>query len=91
MINWLSVLFNSFWIFGLAIMLAAFSYNHWLAGQEGRRLRVQLNEPGFLRLFWLGVVLIGIGLATTSQLIWETAIWIVLTIIALALLINLFR
>jgi hypothetical protein len=91
MINWQSVIFNSFWILGLAIMLAAFSYNYWLAKQEGHTLRKQLSGRLFLRPFWLAVVLVGIGLAGTSQRNWELAIWIVLTVIALVVLVDLFR
>jgi hypothetical protein len=91
MINWQSVIFNSFWILGLAIMLAALSYNYWLAKQEGRSLREQLGGRMFLRSFWLAMVLVGIGLAGTSQRNWELVIWIVLTVIALAMLIDLFR
>jgi hypothetical protein len=45
----------------------------------------------FLRPFWLAVVLVGIGLAGTSQRNWELAIWIVLTVIALVVLVDLFR
>lgn len=81
-INWVSVLSNSFWIIGLASLLAAFSYHYWLASQEKRRLREQLNSPGYLRLFWASLVLTGIGLAGTSQKIWEMIIWIIFTILS---------
>ena len=91
MINWQSVIFNSFWVLGLSIMLAAFSYHYWLAGQENRQLRVQLNERGFLRPIWLGLIFIGIGLIGTSQQSWEIAIWGVLTLIALLFFVGLFR
>jgi hypothetical protein len=91
MINWQSVIFNTFWILGLAIMLAAFSYHYWLAGQENRKLRLQLNEPGFLKPTWFGLGLIAIGLAGTSRQTWETIIWAVLALVALFLFISLFR
>ena len=91
MINWQSVILNSFWVLGLALVLAASSYHYWLAGQENRQLRLQLSERGFLRPIWLGLLFIGIGLIGTSQQSWEIAIWGVLTLIALLFLIGLFR
>ena len=91
MINWQSVIFNSFWIFGLATLLAAFSYSYWLAEQEGHRLRRKLGGISFQRALWLSLALIGIGLAGTSQLIWETVIWAVLAILALLFLLTSIR
>jgi hypothetical protein len=91
MINWQSVILNSFWIVGLAIILAAFSYHYWLAGQENRNLRLQLNEPGFLKPTWLGLIFIGIGLIGTSRELWEMILWGVLTLIAIVLFIGLLR
>lgn len=79
-INWLSVLINSFWIIGLSILLAAFSYHYWLANQENRRLKEQLEQPAFQRLFWLSFVFIGVGLAGTSQQVWESVVWIIFTL-----------
>ena len=82
-INWFSVFINSFWIIGLAILLAAFSYHYWLADQENRRLREQLNQPAFQKLFWLSFIFIGIGLAGTSQTGWETGLWIIFTLFSI--------
>jgi hypothetical protein len=80
MINWWSVITNSFWIVGLALLLAAFSYSYWVAGQEGTTLRRQLERPAFLRLFTVALVLVGIGLAGTSQSVLETALAVLLII-----------
>ena len=91
MINWQSVILNSFWILGLSLMLAAFSYHYWLAGQANRQLRLQLSERGFLRPIWLGLILVGIGLIGTSDESWEMVLWGVLTLIALIFLIGLYR
>lgn len=79
-IDWLSLLMNSFWIIGSAILLAALSYHYWLADQEGRRFRDQVEQPAFQRFFWLSFVFIGVGLAGTSQRVWETTIWIIFTL-----------
>ena len=91
MISWQSVIFNGFWVLGLALMLAAISYHSWLAEQENRKLRLQLSERGFLRPIWLGLLFIGIGLIGTSQQSWEMAIWGFITLIGLVILIGLFR
>lgn len=91
MINWQSVIFNSAWIVGLSIMLAAFSYHYWLASHEDRRLRLQLSQPGFLKPVWLGVIFVGIGLVGTSEELWEMALWGVVSLISVVFLINLFR
>jgi hypothetical protein len=91
MIDWRSVLFNSFWIFGLALVLAAFSYHYWVAGQENRQLRLQLSERRFRRPLWLALILIGIGLIGTSGQMWEMVIWGIFTLFALIIFIGLFR
>lgn len=77
------ILFNSFWIIGVAILLAVTSYHHWLAVQEKRSLRKQFNEPSYTHFFWISVTLICIGLAGTSTRVWETAVWIIFVLISL--------
>lgn len=91
MINWQSLIFNSFWILGLAFLLAAFSYSYWLSEQNGYSLRAQLGEIGFRRALWLSLTLIGIGLIGTSRFTWEYVIWIILTLIALVILLTQYK
>ena len=71
MINWQSLFFNSFWIVGLALLLAAFSYHYWVAQTTQLSLKEQLNTQPFQQLFWLSFVLVGIGLVGTSTTWWE--------------------
>jgi hypothetical protein len=82
MIDWLGVLFNSAWILGLSLLLAGFSHHHWLASLENRVLREQLAQPSFRKLFWISLFLVGIGLAGTSQRLWESGIWIIFLLIS---------
>jgi hypothetical protein len=82
-IDWYSVLFNAFWILGLAVIVAAFSYHHWEARQNQRRLKEQLNQPDFLRMFWFGFILICMGLAGTSEQLWEMVVWGIFTVIGI--------
>lgn len=82
-INWVSLLFHVVWIIGLAVILATFSYHHWQANQQNRPLREQLRLPGFVRPVWMGVILVTIGLAGTSQTVWEAIVWVILSLVAL--------
>ena len=79
MIDWYLVFTSSLWIFGLSIVLAAFSYHHWLAGETRRRLREQFREPSWIMSFSAGMVLVGLGfgLAESAQW-WERTIWLAL-------------
>lgn len=90
-INWFSIFINLFWILGLAVILASFSYHYWLAGEEKRPLKVQLNQPSFQKPFWVGILLISIGLAGTSERTWEIGIWTIFALICLYNLITLIR
>jgi len=84
MIDWLSLFFNLFWILGLATLLAAFSFHHYLAQQAQRSLRSELENVSFSRWFWVGLLLICIGLAGTSDVWWETAVWAIFTFLSLS-------
>lgn len=91
MINWLSVVANSFWIVGLAIMLAGVSYHLWLAGQLNRPLRQQLGGASFLRVAVAGLLLVAIGLALTADGMLQLLPAVVLSLIALFAFLALFR
>lgn len=90
-IDWYSVFINLFWVLGLAVLLASFSYHYWLAGAEKRPLKDQLNQPAFQKAFWFGIFLISIGLAGTSKRPWEIGIWTFFTLICLYNLFTLFK
>lgn len=90
-IDWLSLFINSFWIIGLAVLLASFSYHYWLAVESRHPLRAQLKEPPFLKLFWLSFLLIAIGLVGTSQKVWEILIWTFFALLCVYNLFTLFR
>ena len=81
MIDWVNVALNSLWILGLSIILAAFSYHHWLAGETSRRLRDVLAQPSWKLPFSVGMVLtcVGFGYAL-AQHWWEKTIWTALAL-----------
>ena len=76
-------MFNGFWIAGAALLLAAFSYHHWLSGNGGEPLGRVLRRPSFQRLFWLAMALITTGLTGISESIWERFLWAVFTLVCL--------
>ena len=81
MIDWYFVFTSSLWILGFSIVLAAFSYHHWEAGEKGRRLREQLRLPGWRLWFAVGMslVCVGFGLAESSRW-WERVLWLLLAV-----------
>jgi len=78
----ITVLTNALWVVGLAVLLAAFSYHYDEARRAERPLKRQLQGRSFARAAWIGVALIGAGLAATSQVVWEAGIWILFTLYA---------
>ena len=79
MIDWVDVGLNSLWILGLASILAAFSYHHWLASESARRLRDVLSQPSWKVPLFAGMLLtcVGVGYGLTERW-WEKAVWTVL-------------
>lgn len=82
MIDWQSVFFNSFWIVGAAILLAAVSYFYWLAQEMETAVKQQFETNGFQRFFWISFSLIGVGLIGTSHAGWEMGVWGLFTVIS---------
>ena len=78
-----SVVANSFWIIGLAILLAAFSYHYDQAQRRRRPLRVQLRQRSFVGAAWIATTLVAVGLAGTSNAVWEAIIWSIFALISL--------
>ncbi len=67
MIDWSGVASNSLWIAGLAIVLATVSYAYWAAGQQQSSTMKVIQERQFMRFVYLGLILVGLGLAATSN------------------------
>lgn len=76
------LIFHAFWILGLALLLAAFSYHYEQAHRLSHSLRQQLQRRSFTGAAWLSLTLIGVGVAGTSRQMWEAAVWILLTLYA---------
>jgi hypothetical protein len=91
MINWFSVVANSFWIVGLALILAAVSYFYWLAGQKGESFREEMGNLAFQRFVMGGLLLVGVGLALTAWGTWQVLPAVGLIFLCLAALLASFR
>ena len=73
------VLSNALWIAGLALLLAAFSYQYYEATLQGRALKEQLSESSFVLVAWIAATLVTAGLAATSDAVWEAILWLLFT------------
>lgn len=91
MIDWVSVISNGFWILGLALILAGFSYYYWRAGQMGQPLAKELGSSPFQRVVMFGLLLVGIGLALTASGLWQILPALALILVCLLALFVLFR
>jgi len=80
MIDWPMVGRNALWITGLAIALAAASYNDWWRSLHGESWRHTWNTPRFLAPFNGGLALFSVGLALSSGRWWEIALWAALSL-----------
>ncbi len=78
MIDWLDLAFNSLWVIALALALAVLSFASWEAKVGGERLRDVLSRPRWEFTLNLAGALFCLGLAATSDKIWERVVWLVL-------------
>ena len=81
MIDWLNLIANSFWILGCALALATVSYASWQASVEDKEIRMVLSSPGYKISLYAAGALFSIGLAATSDRIWEILLWTILVIL----------
>ena len=78
MIDWIMVGSNALWILGLAIALSAFSYASWESWTAHASFRQTLDKPSFQAVLNLAGLLFCLGLAATSPVLWQAAIWLLL-------------
>lgn len=78
MIDWVNLAANALWIIALSLALAVLSFASWEAKVGGERLRVVLSRPRWELALNLAGALFCLGLAATSDKMWEQALWLVL-------------
>ena len=81
MINWFNLIANTFWILGCALALATLSYASWQASSKNEKMGVVLSSPGYKISLYAAGALFSIGLAATSDRIWEILLWTILAIL----------
>lgn len=81
MIDWFDLFANSLWIMALAIALTTVSSARWEAGIRKKRLSTILSQPGWQTPLNIAGVLFCGGLAATTDVIWERAVWGILAIL----------
>jgi len=92
MLDWLALGFHALWITGLAVILASFSYHHWLAHESGRPFRDLVGRRSWTMSFAGGMVLVSGGVAAgLAEQWWTKAIWITLAAVYLLQLIRVVR
>jgi len=69
------VVFNSLWIFGLAILLAIWSFGRYAAHKSGVRTRDKLREPRYAIGIDVGLLLFIAGMVATEERLWGRLLW----------------
>ena len=80
MIDWFHVMMNASWIIGCSIILSAISYASWEASTYEKNFRDCLKQFNYQIFLNLGAILISIGLAGTSDVIWHKVTWILISV-----------
>lgn len=78
MIDWYNLLFNSCWILGCAVALATISYASWDSSVLGKTFKDNLRQSKTQIALNIGGLLFTIGLAGTTQIVWQQILWILL-------------
>ena len=77
MIDWYNVIMNACWILGCAVALATISYASWEASARGKTFRECMRLSKIQIALNIGGLLFTVGLAGTTQIIWERVLWII--------------
>lgn len=80
LIDWAGVARNALWILGLSIVLAAWSYVTWDAGQRRVRLRRAVTWPLLHVPVTAGLLLFSISLCWGARALWERIAWAALAL-----------
>jgi len=75
MIDWFNLVMNSFWILGCSIALATLSYASWEASTMKDKFIIRLKQPGYQISLNIAGLLFCIGLAGTSDVVWQQILW----------------
>ena len=85
------LIFNTIWVLGMSIIVAALSLRHFEAQVEGIRFREALQAYSFQLPLWTGLTLITIGFAGNADVLWQQIVWVALAILNAVQLFIVFR
>lgn len=80
MMDWWGAATTGVWVAGLAAVLAAASWGHWMASVEGMRFGEALGRRGVGWAIDVGFALFCTGLAAAEQEWWRRGLWGVLAL-----------
>ena len=81
MIDWLNLIFNSIWIFAIALALAVVSIAYYQSRQKGEKFRTVLDSSNYALPLNLAGAIFCLGMALSSSKWWEILLWIVLLVL----------
>lgn len=82
MIDAWSLVFTAFWILGLAVLLASWSYAYYEAQGSGRKTSRVLGQAGYRLAVLVGLLLFIAGMLLTDDRWWAKVLWFLLGIAA---------
>ena len=74
-VDWYYFVASSFWVLGLAALLAALSLAHWLARHSKKPFRQILFATSFRPAFFISIALVALGLLLTVESWWFKIGW----------------
>ena len=83
MIDWYNLITNALWIFGCAVVLATISYTSWEASTQQCSFKEIIRQRKIQIPLNVGGVLFSVGLAGTTQMIWQKILWAILSLVFL--------
>jgi len=78
LIDWKYVSLQALWLLGLSVVVASFSYHHWLARTTNRRLRDQLKASSWGIASSFGLMLFCLSFTIKSEGVLESMLWALL-------------
>ena len=78
MIDWYNLIMNACWILGCSVVLAALSYASWEASAQGEKIRTCISQYYIQISLNFGGFLFCVGLAGTSDVVWQRILWTIL-------------
>jgi hypothetical protein len=87
MFNLWQIAAHALWIFGLAVLLAAWSFGYYEAQERGERVLALLSQPNYDLAVTIGIVFFFGGLAWADGRVWAKIILAVLALAAVGFLI----